>query len=1267
MESLKIYIPKKFQVKLKLTLYRYIMKINNNFFFLTLFFVFSSFTMAITEKNKSGKKEIDPTGVNNANIACSVEFTGIGNIQCSGEVINYSIYFDSQEFGTNGYFLIHNGNTTGPHFTLDSIQWGDISYCENQEMLIIYDADEQACRDTFFWETPCCPCEFEFIVEQVECELGQFGALFELNVTSGSCLPYWGSGVFTVNGVQREFEYIGGSSYLVYPIISNLEYNTYRFTFEEPLGEFHEVTLFNTCQHECTIENFSVTQDTSLCSGEFAGLHFDFDAILFGGNGYTITTNQGLVFEFDPGATRYLEMVANCQDSITFTIEDNTTPGCSDSYTVAPICCPCQGTYSEIEKSPCQNNSFNAVHVFDYIEGSCFTGDWTLTQNGIAKEFNWFNNTYLEINDITLPDSLITYELCWEEDPGTCFSLPVTNPCFISEYQCQITFEETALPECVNDSIHTTLLLYGENISFQGYDVYVNDTYYTWLNYENDSIYNVTIANPNTSSYTLRICNNLNQDCCFTRTLDNPCYDHSQDCTIGFDFEGSGPVCINNEIVANWFIFAPHNSGTGFDVFVNDSLVEYLPHHIPFHYPIALPNFGTDTFVMKICDHTYQNCCHEWTLDNPCADYNPACSLVLDTLQTPACINGLIDLNLSIFGDSTSMTEIRVYENYSLVKILPFRPDSIYHFTIQNLNRPVLNLAVCDEGNSGCCAVMQMNNPCMPVTPPCSVIVDTLVAPTCDGDLVSSTLGIYGDSLSMTGFNVYLADTLYTFLPFAGDSMYAVQFPDSQHEFLVVTICDAGNSDCCTEFTISNPCYDPGADCALFFDKVGESVCDSAYVDFTIFIHGEAHSMSGYKIYLDSSLQIVLPYAEDSLYTIRVPDTGRPFFNITVCDEAYPTCCYTREYTNPCYDPNIDCSLHFETISEPVCLSNMVNMEVLIHGENHGVNEYDLYLDGTQFGQISFETDSTYSISIPNNGQSNFHLTICTGDHPSCCQENTYLNPCYSGPDTCDIFIEDVVETSCENGLISMSIQIASQQTSGTGYDVFVNDSILLTLPYALDSIYAFSFSASGENEFILTVCDHQNSACCRGTLLVNPCATQGLCRLDQLESQVSRSGTDSIQLDIQYTTKGVCTPRHKATLWIEQNAPADYIIYEQLIEHTFERMDVDPIVGKLCFSEPFDTCVTMVLSNPFTTGTEGVTLNNIQVFSMDNLIIVHNPSAKEYQYMCTDLLGRQLLVGSSSEIEQIYRLTNSPSGIYLLNILENNKLNTYKLLITTD
>jgi hypothetical protein len=102
--------------------------------------------------------------------ACSVEITGVTVNDCEGEVIDYTLHFESQDFGANGYYVKRDDFTYGPFTSLGSLEWADIAYCAEPTTFIIIDADNETCRDTFVWETECCPCVIDFEVLDIVCE-----------------------------------------------------------------------------------------------------------------------------------------------------------------------------------------------------------------------------------------------------------------------------------------------------------------------------------------------------------------------------------------------------------------------------------------------------------------------------------------------------------------------------------------------------------------------------------------------------------------------------------------------------------------------------------------------------------------------------------------------------------------------------------------------------------------------------------------------------------------------------------------------------------------------------------------------------------------------------------------------------------------------------------------------------------------------------------------------------------------------------------------
>ncbi|MBK8855453.1 MAG: T9SS type A sorting domain-containing protein [Saprospiraceae bacterium] len=1102
-------------------------------------------------------------------VVCSVEnFTITEVVECDGEMMWVRFSFQSNDFGLNGYTVRMNGSNAQTYTLSSNRVYQMTSECLETVHFEIFDNNNPNCSDTYEWEPECCECNFDFAVEQLACENGMFDAIFILEVASGSCLWYWDDAVLTINGTPYDFYYVSGNQYRVDNITSNQQENHYVFTFPLPNGEFRQVTRINNCFAECAIENFIVELDSTECSGEFALLRFDFESEHFGQNGYIITSNQGHEFEYNQNNNRVMEIIADCIDELVFTIRDVDDEECSATFEFGTVCCPCMGEYFMVEEGNCNNGSFNAWHRFEWISGSCFAHDYTLSINGQSYPFTWINSNTLRINNITFPDSLLTYEFCTTASTGECFTLVLPNPCFESQDDCSLVFEEIDDLVCDGDSIYMNIIIIGQNSNMQGFDVYLNDSFVTYLQFEQDSLYELVLHDPGDQTFVLTICNDFNQDCCSEREFENPCFEPGNDCSLVFEEIGN-PECDGDNIYMSLIIIGQNISQTGFDVYLNDSFLVFLPFEQDSIYDLIIPDPGTQEFILTICDNDHPDCCNEREFENPCYDPENECNIVFEEIGNPEC----------------------------------------------------------------------------------------------DGDNIYMSLIIIGQNICQTGFDVYLNDSFLVFLPYEQDSIYDLIIPDPGTQGFILTICDNDHPDCCNEREFENPCYDPEAECSVVFEEVGNPECDGDNVYMSLIIVGQNISQTGFDVFLNGSFLIYLPFDPDSMYNIVIADPGTPWFNLTICDNDNSDCCFTREYENPCHDPNIDCSIIFEETSDLICENDSVLLQLIIVGQNVSQTGFDVFVNGTFSVFLQYDPDSTYQFVIPDPVGSGFVLTICDNDHPNCCHEREFENPCYDPEAECSIVFEEITDLQCENGQIVTSLIIIGQNTSMTGYDVFVNDSMVLYLPFNPDSVYQISVSDPGTEEFIMTVCDHENSACCRARSFENPCALQGLCWLENLEAEAFISGQDSIELEISYDLGGSCTELQTCLIWVEQNSPAEIVVLDQNISHRFAKINVDTINIKLCFTEPFDTCIGVKVLNPFisSVGTEDII--PVHFYWTNGNIHIINQGLPIEDLMLYDNMGKMIFENDDVQDRSVF-IPDLHSGMYHIMYKRSGKTHHGKLVV---
>ncbi|MBK6783444.1 MAG: hypothetical protein IPG79_06535 [Saprospiraceae bacterium] len=88
---------------------------------------------------------------------------------------------------------------------------------------------------------------------------------------------------------------------------------------------------------------------------------------------------------------------------------------------------------------------------------------------------------------------MLTYEFCTTASTGECFTLVLPNPCFESQDDCSLVFEEIGDLVCDGDSIYMNIIIIGQNSNMQGFDVYLNDSFVTYLQFEQDSLYELVL------------------------------------------------------------------------------------------------------------------------------------------------------------------------------------------------------------------------------------------------------------------------------------------------------------------------------------------------------------------------------------------------------------------------------------------------------------------------------------------------------------------------------------------------------------------------------------------------------------------------------------------------------------------------------------------------------------------------------------------------------------------------------------------------------
>jgi len=202
--------------------------------------------------------------------------------------------------------------------------------------------------------------------------------------------------------------------------------------------------------------------------------------------------------------------------------------------------CIIDGVTAEI--TACEGDVFDVSINFDFDNTS---DQFTIAGNG--NNYGTFNYSELPIVLNTLQaDCQTEYEFVVTDVNNNDCSDFVVLGTVCCEGVCDIvSIESTDELICVEGFIIADWFILGENISEVGFDIYINNDFYLFVEYNETNIYDFDIENPGTEFFTFKACDNDNPDCCYTLELMNPCFEDNV-CTIGEIFVDITD-CVENE------------------------------------------------------------------------------------------------------------------------------------------------------------------------------------------------------------------------------------------------------------------------------------------------------------------------------------------------------------------------------------------------------------------------------------------------------------------------------------------------------------------------------------------------------------------------------------------------------------------------------------------------------------------------------------------------------------------------------------------------
>ncbi len=911
----------------------------------------------------------------------------------------FTLVVDFEHEFTSGFFDLH---ITYPYGVLISdIAYSSLPYtvtglqedCMSEIEVLVCDSEYGGCLDVIEIDPVCCAnfCMFSNIVVEVsECEASEYSVTVDFDYT-GNVVEF----DFILYDYQSNPVQNGSYAYVNLPLTLDIDNTTsignyIVITDQEDSDCVIDEYFDNPCYEQgadCTITGVDFNEIPVCDDGLIVTEWFifsdntsgaGFDVFIDGEFQFFIAYESDGLYSFDleaPNTGSPLDEV------FVLTICDNDNQDCCVSIDVENPCyeeeTECELSGLVIESTECDNGEFILIVDFEYTGTTNDFYDYTVygAQNEIIAEgFAPFAQLPLTLSIYNADSEYFLVEINENDNMDCSIIGELFNPCFGTN--CNIfSIDFGPNPICENGMIVTEWFIFAENTSEVGYDIFINDQFITFVQYNDEGPYIFDIEAPNTSIYTITACDNGNEDCCYTWELDNPCWD-DQSCEIS-NVVATPSECNDAEEFTVAINFEYQNTSDQFTV--NGNGVDYGL----FNYsdlPITLDGFSAD------CETVYEFIIHDAN-NNDCSDFagvGPVCCadeecniFSIDFGSNPICEEGFIVTDWFIFAENTSEEGYDISINGEFITFVQYNNEGPYNFDIEAPNTENFTITACDNDNENCCYTWELDNPCFEESGDCQMTtLDFGANPICENGSIITEWLIDGENTSEVGYDIFINGAFELFVAYEADSWYDFDIVAPDTEFFSISVCDNDNADCCIDWELENPCFEPPvSDC--WIDDVTATViaCESNVFDIQIdfeyedtgnqfVVNGNGNS---YGTFLYTDLPITLTGLEADCTTE---------FEFVIHDENDNDCTAGVDYgTVCCEDFNSIQDINItNTVDE-----NIINVDVSVIISLLEGCELEVFMDGVYYtllteGNTSFDigpfdcgSDQVIVISIVNS------------------------------------------------------------------------------------------------------------------------------------------------------------------------------------------------------------------------------------------------------------------------------------------------------------
>ncbi len=732
------------------------------------------------------------------------------------------------------------------------------------------------------------------------------------------------------------------------------------------------------------------------------------------------------------------------------------------------------------------------------IDNPGASNQFTINGNGTSYGTFEYGQTFYTVGPF-IPNCDLEYEfVITDVDDNECSGFYVFNDVLCCEEgECAITtLDFGPNPVCVDGLIVTEWLIDGENLSEVGFDIYINDVFETYVEWNNDSWYDFDIVDSGLENFVLKVCDNDNADCCILLDVENPCYDENEneECAIinlgaeAYDCNEDGEIYfdiffdVENPGADNQFTVVGNGNSYGTFNYGED------------YYTVGPFIADCETAVELIVTDVNNNDCSAFTGFDEifCCEEGECAITTLDFGPNPECVDGFIVTEWLIDGENLSEVGFDIFINNVFETYVEWNNDAWYDFDIEDPGTVVFTIKVCDNDNEDCCIEWELENPCYDGNEECSISEVAVEQQDCnDNGFAFFHLTFEYDNVGDDNqFTVVGNGNDYGTFEYGAD-FYEIgpieSNCDLELEFIVTDV----NLNECSEYAGYGPlCCDENTACSISEASVEQQECIDGVAFFHLtFEYNNVGDDNQFTVVGNGNDYGTFEYGA-LFYEIGPIESNCDLeLEFIVTDVNLNDCSASIGSGPLCCDENSDCNIAGLVVEQQECNDGVAFFHLSFDYENTGDgNQFTVVGNGNDYGTFEYGA-SFYEIGpIESNCDlelefivTDVNLNDCSasiGSGPLCCDENT----------ECDITELNVDCTSCsDNNTCGFFLDFEIINDSEVSFDLFIENEFYDS--YGYDDLPLEVEGLSSDSQWItVKVCDNDNEECCAIIEFLNPC-----------------------------------------------------------------------------------------------------------------------------------------------------------------------------------